>query len=540
MKIIFVLGGVISGLGKGVISGSIGATLNEMGYNNITIKKLDPYLNIDPGTMNPLEHGEVYVTKDGGETDLDLGYYERIAEIHTTKNNSVSSGKLLYELLNKERKGEFLGKTIQFIPHFTNMIKNFILKDTDKYDVTICEIGGSVGDSEAMAFMETIRQLKQELGHNNILICMATYIVYYKPSKELKTKPTQVATRLLMEAGIQPDILFTRSEYKMDDDIKNKLALYCNLKKENIIQSIDVPTIYQVPLEYYNEGLYKIISKELNLDIKKNINFSKWSNLLHLINNLKNEVNIGLVGKYVELNDAYYSVLEALNHAGWFYQTKVTIKWINAREPNDMIEQINNCDGIIVPGGFGNTGMEEIINAISYCRSNKKPLFGICLGMQLSVIEFAKNILNIFNASSAEFGNDNDEYIIDIMTEWKSSNGNLEKRDNDTDLGGTMRLGDYPTVIKKKTLAYELYNTTIVNERHRHRYEVNIKYKKLFEENGMIFSGLSPDGNLPEIIELDQKIHPFFIAGQFHPEFNSTPFNPHPLFKGLIKYSLNK
>jgi len=541
---IFILGGVISGLGKGVTSGSIGATLKEMGFK-ITIKKMDPYLNIDPGTMNPIEHGEVYVTHDGGETDLDLGYYERFAEIKVTKNNSISSGRLLFDLFKKERKGEFLGKTVQVVPHFTNSIKDFIQQDSNKFDFIICEIGGSAGDIEGMAFFEAIRQLKQEL-NNKVLICFLTFLVYYQASKELKTKPTQVAVKQLMSFGIKPDILFARSEHPISKELKKKIANMTSVYQKNIIPALNVPSIYQVPLEYRKGGLVNIITDHFQIKEKKKPTFNKWITLNNKINNLKHNVKIGIVGKYVELEDSYYSVIEALKHAGWANNSNVELIFINARKKGEMINKIDSVDGVLVPGGFGTSGIEEIISAIKYCRENLIPMMGICLGMQLSVIEFARNVLGIKNAASREYGKKNDEFIVDLMKEWKKDSGKVEKREKDSDLGGTLRLGSYDTVLKKNSLAHKLYKKLNFKERHRHRYEVNIKYKKRMEEKGMIFSGLSPDGKLPEIIEITQfkqngKIikHPFFIAGQFHPEFNSNPFKAHPMFFGLIKASIS-
>ncbi len=544
-KYIFVLGGVISGLGKGVTSGSIGAILKEMGYNKITIKKLDPYLNVDPGTMNPTEHGEVYVTQDGGETDLDLGYYERFAEINVNKNNSTSSGKLLYNLLKKERKGEFLGKTVQVVPHFTNTIKDFIYQESDKNEIIVCEVGGSAGDIEAGSFLEAIRQIKQEK-ENDVCICFVSYLVYYKASKELKTKPTQVALKQLMSVGIQPDVMFLRSEYDIDKKTKEKVALYANLKVNNIIPAYNVPTIYKVPLEYKNNGLIDLIKNTLNL--KPSIvkpKFEKWYKLNDRINKLKYNIKLGIVGKYVELEDSYYSVIESIKHAGWYYSTEVDISWINARNKGEVINKINQVDCVLVPGGFGTSGIDEIIEAIKYCRTKLIPFMGICLGMQLSVIEFMRNVVGLKKASSKEFGKSSDVFVIDLMKEWKTETGVIEKRSSNEDLGGTLRLGSYDTVVKKGTLAHKIYGKTNFKERHRHRYEVNIKFKKDLENKGMILSGLSPDGKLPEIIEITEykvngKIikHPYFIAGQFHPEFNSTPFNPHPMFKGLIKNAL--
>ena len=494
--------------------------------------------------MSPIEHGEVYVTKDGGETDLDLGYYERMAEINVSKKNSISAGKLLFELLNKERRGEFLGKTVQLIPHFTNSITKYMLDDINKYDFTICEIGGSAGDYEAGPFLEAVRQVKKEL-KKKCLICLVTFLVYYKASKELKTKPSQVAIKQLMQAGIQPDILFTRSEYDFGDKIKKKLSLYSNVSFKNIIAALNVPSIYKVPLEYAKEGLVDVLQKFFNLKLKQKPKFEKWKTLNQRIENLKHEVTIGLVGKYVELEDSYYSVIESLNHAGWYYSSKINLEFINARKSTGMIKQLEKVDGVLVPGGFGTSGIEEMILAIKYCRENKKPFMGICLGMQLSVIEFARNVANIKNASSSEFGKSCDVFIVDLMKKWKKNDGKIEKREKNNDLGGTLRLGSYQAKLKKGSLAEKIYGKSIIEERHRHRYEVNIEFKEKLESKGMIFSGLSPDGKLPEIVEIKEfdgpqgKVkHPYFIAGQFHPEFNSTPFDPHPMFKGLIKASI--
>jgi len=542
-KYIFILGGVISGLGKGVTASSIGAILREMGYDKITIKKLDPYLNVDPGTMNPIEHGEVYVTQDGNETDLDLGYYERIAEINTSKINSISAGRLYYNLLKKERQGGYLGKTVQLIPHFTDSIKEYIYNESNKYDYVICEVGGSAGDYEAGPFLEAVRQVKQEK-EDNVMICLVSYLVYYKATNELKTKPTQVAVKQLMSSGIKPDVLFARSEHPVNKELKNKLSLYSNLKSSNIIAALNVNNIYQVPLEYNKEGLVIIFNKFFDLKSKKKPKFVKWKKLNNKINNLKHTIKLGMVGKYVELEDSYYSVIEAIKHAGWNNNTKIEFVWINARKENEVIEKIKTVDCVLVPGGFGTSGIEEIITAIKYSRENLVPFLGICLGMQLSVIEFARNVLKIKRASSSEFGKKGDIFIIDLMKEWKNE-GKVVKREKDSDLGGTLRLGSYDTVVKPNSLAHKIYGKLNFKERHRHRYEVDIKYKNKFEDNGMIFSGLSPDGKLPEIIEIvefkhnDKKvIHPYFIVGQFHPEFNSNPFNPHPLFNGLIKNGL--
>ena len=535
MKIFFITGGVISGLGKGVTTASIGAVLQAMGYK-IRIKKLDPYLNVDPGTMNPVEHGEVYVTDDGGETDLDLGYYERFTGIPSSKKNSTSSGKLLDTLIKKERAGNFLGKTVQINPHFTKIIKEFI-EENNGEDIILCEIGGSAGDIEAAPFYESIRQLKVKY-KNDAILCTLVYLVYYKASKEIKTKPAQVALSQYREKGLTPDIVFARSEYIIEDHILTKLSKSVGIPLENIIPAMNVPSIYNVPMEYIKEGLVDVLNS-LGIKTKKKLNMTKWIDLNKRIGSLKKEVIIGIVGKYIELEDAYYSVIESLNHAGWMLETQVNIKWINARDTLNLSKELNDVDGILVPGGFGTSGVESIISSIKYARINKVPFMGICFGMQLSVIEFARNVLDIKKASSEEFGKPKDTFIVGLMKEWKTEKGTTEKRNKECDLGGTLRLGTYKQKLKPRTLIYSLYNNKdVVYERHRHRYEVDIKYKDMFEKKGMIFSGLSLDGMLPEMIELDKKIHPFFIAMQGHPEFKSSPFEPRPFFIGLIKAAL--
>ena len=510
-KYIFIVGGVISGLGKGVISASLGAILKEMGFK-ITIKKLDPYLNIDPGTMNPIEHGEVYVTKDGGETDLDLGYYERFTELTLSKDNSTSSGKLLYKLLTNERKGDFLGKTIQFMPHFTNSIQSFIRENEEKYDFIICEIGGSAGDYESSYFFESIRQMK--LNGINIMLCIATYIVYYKITQELKTKPTQVAVKQLMACGLQPDLLFARSEYDLTTEIKKKISLYTNISYKNIIQSKDVNSIYEVPLEFYNENIVQCITSHFKIDnpLPK---MEKWINLNKKIKSLKNEITVGIIGKYTKLKDSYYSLIEAIEHAGYELNHKIKFVWIEAREEFDL-QKLENVNCVVIPGGFGTNGIENIIKYVTYCRENDIPLLGICLGFQLVIIEYARNILGIQNATSGEFSNIG-TFIIN-------------KKTNDEIFGGTLRLGEFPIALKKDSLVHKIYNKDIVNERHRHRYELDMNYCELLEKNGMIISGVYK--NIPEILEISDK--KFFVCVQYHPEFNSSPFSANPLFVNLL------
>jgi CTP synthase len=518
-KYIFITGGVISGLGKGVISASLGAILREMGYDKFTIKKLDPYLNVDPGTMNPTEHGEVFVTRDGAETDLDLGYYERIGGIITTKENSTSSGKLYKQLIDNERKGKYLGKTVQVIPHFTNEIKNFIKQNNEDYDLILCEIGGSVGDIEAMAFYEALRQIKNE---EDTMFVHLTYLVHYKITDELKTKPTQNALKELMQTGIRPDILICRSEKKIDRKIKEKLSLYSNLAIDKIISAENVDSIYKIP--------YQLIQQQVDHHIKNYFNLNKcgqtdkWKYIYNNINNKSNFITIGIVGKYVELADAYKSLIEAINHVSYTLHLNIKIKWINARDDNvDLKKDMLEVDCIIVPGGFGDTGINKIIEAIRIARKHKIPFLGICLGMQLSVIEYMRNVIGNKNSGSTEFG-DYEHNIIKIMQ-------------NNTELGGTMRLGSHNVNIRDSTLAQLVYNKNKIMERHRHRYDVNTKYVSLLENNGLIVSGLSDNG-LVEIIELPKEIHPYFIACQYHPEYESSINDCHPLFLKLVQSCL--
>ena len=518
-KYIFITGGVISGLGKGVITASIGAILREMGYNKFTIKKLDPYLNVDPGTMNPIEHGEVFVTRDGAETDLDLGYYERIAGIVATKDNSTSSGKLYKKLIDNERKGKYLGKTVQVIPHFTDEIKNFIKQNNEDCDLILCEIGGSVGDIEAMAFYEALRQMKNE---ENTMFVHLTYLVHYKITDELKTKPTQNALKELMQTGIRPDILICRSEQPIDIKIKEKLALYSNLDIDKIISAENVDSIYKIPYQLIQQKVNNHIKNHFRLNVRFETN--KWKYIYNNINNKTGFITIGIIGKYVELTDAYKSLIESINHVGYMLQLDIKIKWINVRDDNiNLKDEIFEVDGIIVPGGFGDTGINRIIEAICIARKNKIPFLGICLGMQLSVIEYMRNVIGNKNSGSTEFGN-YEHNIIKIMQ-------------NNTELGGTMRLGSHCVNIRNNTLAKSIYNKSKIIERHRHRYDVNIQYVSLLQGNGLVLSGVSDDG-LVEIIELPKEIHPYFIACQYHPEYESNINGCHPLFLGLVQSCL--
>jgi len=530
VKYIFITGGVISGLGKGITAASIGAILKEMGYLNITIKKLDPYFNIDPGTINPIEHGEVFVTEDGCETDLDLGHYERIAGIRTSSKNSTSSGKLMTSFLKKERMGQFLGQTIQLIPHFTNHIIDFFKQDNEQYDFIIIEVGGNISDIEAMTFFEAIRQFR--LAGPDIMLIFLTYILYYPSTNELKTKPTQDAVKKMLQAGLQPDLLICRTEHHLNENIRKKLALYTNINQENIIEAITAKSIYQVPLKFQNENLSLRISEYFNINRKLPM-FNKWIQLNNKINDSITIIKIGLIGKYTELSDSYYSLLEAFKHAGWEHKKQIEFIFINSRNNDECFTQkIDICDIIVIPGGFGDTGIENMIECIKYCRLKKKRTLGICLGMQLMFIEFCRNVLKIKNAQSAEFSSDNENIVINFLSEWKNNNNKIEYRYQNGDFSGTMRLGSYAIQIKKDTQAYQIYDNEIIYERHRHRYELDIRLQNRLENNGMIISGVSYDTKLPEIIEL--KNMDFYIGCQFHPEYQSSPFKSNKIFYKLL------
>lgn len=530
VKYIFITGGVVSGLGKGITAASIGRLLKARGLK-VTIQKFDPYINIDPGTMSPYQHGEVFVTDDGGETDLDIGHYERFIDENLTKNNNVTAGKIYWEVLNKERKGEFLGQTVQVIPHITNAIKEkifFTAKEIES-DVIITEIGGTVGDMESQPFLEAIRQTAFEVGRENILYIHLTLIPYLEKSGEMKTKPSQHSVKELLSLGIQPDIIICRTEKNISNDMREKLALFCNVEKKCVIENIDCDSIYEVPLLLEQENLAQIICEKLSLP-QKNPQLTDWKNYVQKLKSLSNEINIAIVGKYVRLHDAYFSIIEALNHAGVYNNTKVKIKWVDSQilESESPEKFLSDVSGIIVPGGFGKRGINGKINAIKFARENKIPFLGICLGMQCAAIEFAQNVAKIPDAYSAEFVADCMNPIIDIMADQKSIDNK----------GGTMRLGKYPCAIEKNTLAYEIYGKELIYERHRHRFEFNNFYREKLIENGLKFSGLSPDKKLVEIIELNRNIHPWFIGVQFHPELKSRPNLPHPLFVELVKQSL--
>ena len=529
-KYVFVTGGVVSGLGKGITASSLALLLKARGYK-VFMQKFDPYFNIDPGTMNPIQHGEVFVTYDGCETDLDLGHYERFIDEELNYTSNITSGKIYSSVIEKERHGDYLGATVQLVPHITNEIKNKVYEAglTSKADIVITEIGGTVGDIESQAFIETLRQIQYEKGSTETAFVHTTLIPYIIGSNELKTKPTQNSVKDLQNMGIRPNFLVCRTPFSTSDSIKEKLSLFCSIPKENIIDAVDAKNIYDIPINMHKQGIDELILKQFNLPVNK-ANLKDWENLLYVMDNLKEEVEIALVGKYVELHDAYLSVAEALKHAGYKYQTKVNIKWVNSEDLEkdvDFKEVFKNTKGIIVPGGFGNRGTLGMIKAINYARVNNIPFLGICLGMQLSVIEFARNVCKLEDCNSTEFDPLCKNPIIDLMSDQKTV----------INMGGTLRLGNYNCKLLKGTLAYNDYKTDLIQERHRHRYEFNNKYMDLLKEKGMVFSGINEESNLVEIIEIPK--HKHFIACQFHPEFKSRPTRPHPLFVTFVKASID-
>ena len=530
-RYIFVTGGVVSSLGKGLSSASLAYLLQSRGYK-VRIRKLDPYLNVDPGTMSPFQHGEVYVTDDGAETDLDLGHYERFTGISAKQSDNVTTGRIYSEILSKERQGKYLGKTVQVIPHVTDRIKEFIKKDIKGEDFVICEIGGTVGDIESLPFLEAIRQFSNDIGKKNTLFVHLTLVPYMKASDEIKTKPTQHSVKELRSIGIQPDIIICRSEQTLPFDQRKKISLFCNVPFQNVIQTVDVKTIYEAPISFNKEKLDKIVLDYFKLRSKKNVNLNPWKKITNTVLKSKNIVNIGIIGKYVNLKDAYKSLDEALIHGGIDNNVKINLVRIESDKlkPNQIKNKLNKISGILIPGGFGKRGTEGKIAAISYARKNKIPFLGICYGMQMAVIEFARNTLKIKNATSSEFSNSGVN-IVGLMDEW-DKDGVIYKGTT-KQLGGTMRLGLYEAKLRENSLIRKIYKSKSIKERHRHRYEVNINFKADFEKKGMIFSGISPDNKLPEIIEL--RNHPWFIGVQFHPEFKSRPLNPHPLFSSFIK-----
>ncbi len=534
-KFIFITGGVVSSLGKGLASASLAALLQARGFK-VRLRKLDPYLNVDPGTMNPCQHGEVYVTDDGTEADLDLGHYERFSGIPATKHDSVTSGKIYQRVLDKERHGDYLGATIQVIPHVTNEIKSFILNDITDEDFVLCEIGGTVGDIEGQPYLESIRQLAYELGRERTMFVHLTLLPYIPTAGELKTKPTQHSVKQLQEYGIQPDILLCRSQIEIPQNERRKIAQFCNVKEECVIAALDAKSIYHVPLAYSKEGLDYQVCKYFNLNTDKKPDLAKWQHIEDVMQNTEGEVKIAIVGKY-QLQEAYKSLAEALTHGGLANRFKVKIKWLDAEdvEKQGADELLNDVSGILVPGGFGNRGTEGKIAAAKYAREHNIPYLGICFGMQMAVIETMRNVAGIKNANSSELS-DNCEAVVGLMTEW-DKDGAKEIRHKGGDLGGTMRLGAYPTVLDEKSKVYQIYGEKNISERHRHRYEVNIKYEPVLKKAGMIIVGKSPDGKLPEIVERPD--HPWFIGVQFHPELKSKPFAPHPLFVAFVKAAID-
>jgi CTP synthase len=524
-KYIFVTGGVTSSLGKGIIAASLAKLLQARGIT-ATIQKFDPYINVDPGTLNPYEHGECYVTEDGAETDLDLGHYERFLNTPTSQANNVTTGRIYQTVINKERAGEFLGKTVQVVPHITDEIKRrmLLLGQDGKFDVVITEIGGTVGDIESTPFIETVRQIQWELPEEDVMVVHLTLIPYLNAAKELKTKPTQHSVRMLSETGVHPDVIVCRTEHPLNDDIKRKIALFCNVKQGNVIESCDANTIYEVPLLMLKEQLDLIVMKKLNITNYKEPDLTKWNVFLTKLKNPKSIVNIGLIGKYIELQDAYKSILESFIHAGAMNEVKVNV--VNVHSENitseNVKEKLDGLDGLLVAPGFGNRGIEGKIIAVQYARENKMPFFGICLGMQMAVIEFARNVLGLKQAHSVEMDPNTPDPVINMMEEQKRI----------TMMGGTMRLGSYPCVIAENTLAHKIYGASSINERHRHRYEFNNDYLSKFHDKGMVTSGLNPATGLVEIVELPN--HPFFIGVQYHPELKSTVEAPAPLFVHFI------
>ncbi len=530
VKYVFVTGGVVSGLGKGITAASLGRLLKARGYK-VTMQKFDPYINIDPGTMNPIQHGEVFVTDDGAETDLDLGHYERFIDESLTKNSNVTSGKIYWSVLSKERRGDFGGGTVQVIPHITNEIKsrfhrNYTCTDTE---IAIIEVGGTVGDIESLPFLESIRQFQHEVGKENAILIHVTLIPYLRSSQEMKTKPTQASVKELQGIGIQPDVIVCRSELPLDRPLKDKIALFCNVPNNHVLQNLDVDVLYEAPLAMEKEKLAQVACECLGLDCPEP-DLTEWETMVNTAKNLSNTVNIALVGKYIQLHDAYISVVESLKHGGYANDTDINIKWVDSESLNsdNANEILGDVSGIIVPGGFGHRGMDGKIVAINYARTNNIPFLGLCVGMQLSIVEFTRNVLGYEDAHSIELNPSTTHPVINLLPE----------QDGIEDIGGTLRLGSYPCVLDKSSKAFELYGEEVIHERHRHRYEVNNDFRNALTENGMKLSGISPDGRIVEMIEIEA--HPWFVATQAHPELKSRPNRPHPLFKGFVGASLKK
>ena len=530
VKYVFVTGGVVSGLGKGITAASLGRLLKARGYK-VTMQKFDPYINIDPGTMNPIQHGEVFVTDDGAETDLDLGHYERFIDESLTKNSNVTTGKIYWSVLQKERRGDFGGGTVQVIPHITNEIKSRFHRDftSDETSIAIIEVGGTVGDIESQPFLESIRQFQHDVGHENAILIHVTLIPYLRASGEMKTKPTQASVKELQSMGIQPDVIVCRSELPLDNGIKDKIALFCNVPSDHVLQNLDVEYLYEAPLAMEKEHLAQVVCDCLKLDCPEP-DLEDWKAMVNALRHPTKEVNIALVGKYIQLHDAYISVVEALKHGGIAQHATVNIKWVDSELLNNsnVEEVLGDMDGILVPGGFGDRGIEGKITAIEFARIRKIPFLGLCLGMQLSVVEFARHVVGYNDAHSIELDPNTTHPVIALLPE----------QDGIEDIGGTLRLGSYPCVLDKSSLAYKLYGEETIHERHRHRYEFNNDYRKVLTENGMMLSGISPDGRIVEMVELPD--HPFFIGTQAHPELKSRPNRPHPLFRGFVEAAVAK
>ncbi|MEP3438563.1 MAG: CTP synthase [Hoeflea sp.] len=539
-RYVFITGGVVSSLGKGIASAALGALLQARGYR-VRLRKLDPYLNVDPGTMSPTQHGEVFVTDDGAETDLDLGHYERFTGRSAVKSDNITTGRIYKDIIDKERRGDYLGATVQVIPHVTNEIKNFVLEGNEDYDFVLCEIGGTVGDIEAMPFIEAIRQLGNDLPRGNAVYVHLTLMPWIAAAGELKTKPTQHSVKELQAMGIAPDILLVRADRQIPAEERRKLSQFCNVRASAVIQALDVPSIYDVPIAYHKEGLDTEVLAAFGIDPAPKPRMKAWETVSERIHNPEGEVTIAIVGKYTGLKDAYKSLIEALYHGGIANRVKVKLEWIESEifekeDPSPWLEKVN---GILVPGGFGERGAEGKIAAAKFARERKVPYFGICYGMQMAVLDAARNLADIKDAMSSEFDRKNGTHVVGIMTEWLKGN-QLEKRAENGDLGGTMRLGAYPHPLKSGSLIAGIYGSNEVSERHRHRYEVNIAFRDQLEAAGLVFSGISPDGLLPETIEYPQDVHPWFIGVQYHPELKSRPLEPHPLFASFIEAALEQ
>ncbi len=539
-RYVFITGGVVSSLGKGLASAALGALLQARGYK-VRLRKLDPYLNVDPGTMSPYQHGECFVTDDGAETDLDLGHYERFTGRPANQSDNITTGRIYSDIITKERRGDYLGATVQVIPHVTNEIKNFVLDGNEDYDFVLVEIGGTVGDIEALPFFESIRQLGNDLPRGQCIYMHLTLMPWVWAAGELKTKPTQHSVKELRSIGIQPDILLIRADREIPKEERRKLSQFCNVRPSAVIQALDAKSIYDVPMTYHKEGLDQEVLDAFGIDPAPKPDMKIWEEISRKIHNPEGEVNIAIVGKYTVLKDAYKSLIEALQHGGIANEVKVNLKWIESEifEGGDTAKHLDDVDGILVPGGFGERGAEGKVNAVTYARENKIPYFGICFGMQMACIEAARNLAGIEDATSIELDEKTKEPVVGLMTQWFKSN-QLETREAAGDMGGTMRLGAYPHPLKAGTLIAETYGSTEVSERHRHRYEVNIEYKERLEEAGLIFSGMSPDGLLPETIEYAPDVHPWFIGVQYHPELKSRPFDPHPLFAGFVEAAVKQ